>query len=114
MASVDVELDEEEPKQREPKASGDKRAASDKSKAEKPKAKKAKTGSGGGPSEGETEKRKSNFNKPVKLSKELSSWCGTESIGRADLTKFFWTYIKEHNLQVRGIKWRDLLCLRMP
>ncbi|KAG2482997.1 hypothetical protein HYH03_018122 [Edaphochlamys debaryana] len=72
---------------------GDKRSSSAADKGGS-KAKKAKTGDDDG-----GEKKKNNFNKPVRLSKELSEWTGKEEMGRSELTSFFWTYVKENNLQ---------------
>ncbi|EFJ43298.1 hypothetical protein VOLCADRAFT_106876 [Volvox carteri f. nagariensis] len=92
-------LDAEEPRPRAAKSSGDKRPSSDKPKSgsDKPKAKKAKTGDGEGGDAGE--RKNNNFNKPLRLSKDLASWCGADTMGRSDLTKFFWAYVKEHKLQ---------------
>lgn len=40
-----------------------------------------------------------NFTKAVKLSPELQAWMGCETSSRPEITKKFWEYVKEHNLQ---------------
>lgn len=53
------------------------------------------------------EKRKKNaFTKPVRLSPELAALTGKESMGRPEVTSFFWAYVKEKGLKVR---WGQLL-----
>ncbi|GLC41854.1 hypothetical protein PLESTM_001258300 [Pleodorina starrii] len=101
MFSINTQLtkhvyapDADEARAKPAKASGEKRV--EKPKAEKPKpAKKAKADDG----DGGEEKKANNFQKPLRLSEDLASWCGTDSMARSDLTKFFWSYVKEHNLQ---------------
>ncbi|KAI8110330.1 hypothetical protein M9435_002006 [Picochlorum sp. BPE23] len=44
-------------------------------------------------------KKTSVFSKPVKLSPELQAWMGSETSSRPEITKKFWEYVKEHNLQ---------------
>ncbi|PNW87331.1 hypothetical protein CHLRE_02g118250v5 [Chlamydomonas reinhardtii] len=74
----------------EPKAKSAKRPAS---KAGKEKPKKVKT-------EMDEEKRKKNaFTKPVRLSPELAALTGKESMGRPEVTSFFWAYVKEKGLK---------------
>lgn len=59
--------------------------------ARKPAAKRQKTEGGGG---------KSGFSRPLPLSDELSTFVGTAQMSRGDLTKHFWTYFKDNELQV--------------
>lgn len=41
------------------------------------------------------------LNKPVKLNKELATFCGATELPRTAITQKFWDYIKANNLQAK-------------
>ncbi|PNH01784.1 Protein TRI1, partial [Tetrabaena socialis] len=99
------------------KASGEKRPKEGKAaKAAKepkaaPKSKRAKQSDAAAEEEEEEEeggedaaapKKPSNFSKPLQLDAVMSEWTGQEAMSRAQLTAYFWTYVKENGLQVRA------------
>ncbi len=43
------------------------------------------------------------LNKPVKLKKDLATFCGTSELSRAAITQKFWNYIKENKLQAKAV-----------
>uniref|UniRef100_A0A7S3R0E3 DM2 domain-containing protein n=1 Tax=Dunaliella tertiolecta TaxID=3047 RepID=A0A7S3R0E3_DUNTE len=82
---------------------------------EKPR-KKAKTAKGSSSSAKKTEKKKSSsggggggFTKPVQLDGPLAEFFGETSLSRPEITKRFWTYFRENNLQNPKDK-REILC----
>jgi len=48
---------------------------------------------------GEPKKRASNFSKELRASPELAAWIGKDNVSRPEITKFFWEYVKENELQ---------------
>ncbi|KAF5836353.1 upstream activation factor subunit spp27-like protein [Dunaliella salina] len=82
---------------------------------EKPR-KKAKTAKGSSSSAKKTEKKKSSgggggggFNKPVQLDGPLADFFGETSLSRPQITRRFWDYFKENNLQNPRDK-REIMC----
>ncbi|KXZ54052.1 hypothetical protein GPECTOR_5g160 [Gonium pectorale] len=73
-----------------------KRSAQKSSKAE-PKSKRAKGADGEG--EGEGAKKPNGFTKQLRLTPEMAEWTARETMSRPELTAFFWSYVKQHNLQ---------------
>ncbi len=41
------------------------------------------------------------LNKPVKLNKDLATFCGANELPRTAITQKFWEYIKANNLQAK-------------
>jgi chromatin remodeling complex protein RSC6 len=43
------------------------------------------------------------INKPVKLKKDLATFCGTAELSRSAITQKFWDYIKANKLQSKTV-----------